>query len=508
MIRLGTNLGKWLARLCLLLPLVAHAATTKTELAGNPLAQYPFFEYVRAFNVNAAVNIAIDPTRFPGDRRANLRHLRRQPQERFRVGRQSRAERCHAGRRADTRFRRGHGPGEHGGSGRGLDIERRRGRRPGRAVRRRSRLSTATAPERRRLRRRPCRRGRTSTWSPTRPRPARMAVTEQIYNLDSGVASGFGIPGGSSSARTSTSRPISRRWGDCRSSSSATATATTSAWYDHIGNHLASYGYIVMSHRRTTPAPGPDRPRPRRSVTPMHSSTRPKRVRSPAARSSATSIRTASAGSGTAAAPRASPSPTTASSTARTCRPTSRGRTSGSSTACCRPTSSVPTAADPHDANYHLWTASGDADVNGSRELRLCARPFTCSIAPPATSQSTIVPGRRSRRFPRRAGSGRCLHGPCQIGRATTHLIQLGYLLPLVKHYVEGNVPALRLPDPAVRVASGRSACRRRPLRRGSPTSTATAPPRGNFVIDDFQTNAAPRYEQLAAAPSRSTSRT
>jgi len=38
---------------------------TATELAGNSLEEYPFFEYVRAFNENATVELAIDPTRFP-----------------------------------------------------------------------------------------------------------------------------------------------------------------------------------------------------------------------------------------------------------------------------------------------------------------------------------------------------------------------------------------------------------------------------------------------------------
>src|SRR5215471_5790579 len=65
MIKLRSNLCARLAQLCLLLPLAVNAVVTKTELAGNPLAQYPFFEYVRAFNVNAPVNVAIDPTRFP-----------------------------------------------------------------------------------------------------------------------------------------------------------------------------------------------------------------------------------------------------------------------------------------------------------------------------------------------------------------------------------------------------------------------------------------------------------
>ena len=41
------------------------AAITKTQLAGNSLGDYPFFEYVRAFNEDATVEVAIDPTRFP-----------------------------------------------------------------------------------------------------------------------------------------------------------------------------------------------------------------------------------------------------------------------------------------------------------------------------------------------------------------------------------------------------------------------------------------------------------
>src|SRR5262249_27489900 len=47
------------------LPAAASAQITKTELAGNSLSEYPFFEYVKAFNVNTAVKIALDPTPFP-----------------------------------------------------------------------------------------------------------------------------------------------------------------------------------------------------------------------------------------------------------------------------------------------------------------------------------------------------------------------------------------------------------------------------------------------------------
>ena len=43
----------------------ALAAVTKTELAGNAISDYPYFEYIKAINFNDNVEIAIDPTRFP-----------------------------------------------------------------------------------------------------------------------------------------------------------------------------------------------------------------------------------------------------------------------------------------------------------------------------------------------------------------------------------------------------------------------------------------------------------
>jgi len=37
----------------------------ETQLAGNALATYPYFTYVTAFNVNAPVQVGLDPTLFP-----------------------------------------------------------------------------------------------------------------------------------------------------------------------------------------------------------------------------------------------------------------------------------------------------------------------------------------------------------------------------------------------------------------------------------------------------------
>lgn len=56
----GADLGLLLADW----DLVCSAAVT-TQLGGRPLAVYPYFEYVRTFNVGAPVHVAVDPTRFP-----------------------------------------------------------------------------------------------------------------------------------------------------------------------------------------------------------------------------------------------------------------------------------------------------------------------------------------------------------------------------------------------------------------------------------------------------------
>ena len=38
----------------------------RLKLAGNSLATYPFFEFVRAFNQGSTVEVAVDPFQYPG----------------------------------------------------------------------------------------------------------------------------------------------------------------------------------------------------------------------------------------------------------------------------------------------------------------------------------------------------------------------------------------------------------------------------------------------------------
>ena len=96
--------------------------------------------------------------------------------------------------------------------------------------------------------------------------------------------------------------------------------------------------------------------------------------------------------------------------------------------------------ANPHWASYHLWTASGDADVNGSAWCDLC-QTFHLHERATRFRQSTVVQGTGHAWFHNYDGGYPWFEGPCPIYQAGTHLVQLGLMLPMYKHYVEGNIP-------------------------------------------------------------------
>jgi hypothetical protein len=142
-------------------------------------------------------------------------------------------------------------------------------------------------------------------------------------------------------------------------------------------------------------------------------------------------------------------------------------------------------SSNPHEANYHLWTAAGDSDVDGSAGCDLC-QTFHLHDRATKYRQSTVVQGTGHAWFHDGGGTS-WFTGPCSIGEANTHLIQLGHFLPLIKHYVEGNVPAtdflwrqyehfhpigVDTSDPCIVVTNE--------YRNGSDS--------GNFMIDDYQT--------------------
>ncbi len=142
-------------------------------------------------------------------------------------------------------------------------------------------------------------------------------------------------------------------------------------------------------------------------------------------------------------------------------------------------------SSNPHDANYHLWTAAGDSDVDGSAGCNIC-QTFHLHDRATHYRQSTVVQGTGHAWF-HDAGGTSWFEGPCPIGEDGTHLVQLGYFLPLVMHYVELNIPAqdflwrqyerfhpigVDISDPCVVVTNE--------YRNGAEN--------GNFMIDDYQT--------------------
>lgn len=475
-----STLASRLAALCLLLPLPASAAITKTELAGNPLAAYPFFEYVRAFNVNAPVRVAIDPTRFPAivgdtcdifvvdhktDWGTNPALVDVTPGGALTQafgGANIQANTFAVAAASTLNANAGAGLGvaydvildcdQNGSLGDGDYIDGLSGEAGLYMVH----DTTAAGPH---------------------------AVTEEIYNLDATFAAGFGIPGNKlgedlyypTDAATMGRLPIvviSRGNGhDFR-------------WYDHIGNHLASYGYVVMSHDNNT-EPGSLFAA---TTTLGHTDAFIAVAEGGTVAGGALVghldahrivwIGHSRGGEGVAIA--------YDSLFDGTVTPINYSRGDIRLISSMLPTDFNGTdVANPHDANYHLWTASGDADVNGSAGCGLC-QTFHLHDRATGYRQSTVVQGAGHGWFHDGTG-GPVVTGPCQIGEANTHLVQLGYLLPLVKHYVESNVPAL---DFLTRQYESF-----RPI--GVPTSDpcivvtheyrdgATA---GNFVIDDYQT--------------------
>lgn len=137
----------------------------------------------------------------------------------------------------------------------------------------------------------------------------------------------------------------------------------------------------------------------------------------------------------------------------------------------------------PHDANFHLWVAEADADVHG------------CAGAPQVYWYGLHERATRKRQSISLYGVGHGdLHdgggssvadGPSLIGRTATHEIMRGYLLALVSHHIRG--------DAAAREYLWRQYESFRPI--GAPTTTGVVvnmtlrddAQAGRYVIDDFQ---------------------
>lgn len=484
-----------LAAICLSSPLSATAAIVKTELAGNTLAQYPFFEYVRAFNVDAPVRVAIDPTRFPGivGLTCDAFVVAHKTPSQW-LADPTLVDATPGGALART-FVAGtiqantfevapaSSLGAMAGAGLGvgydaiLDCNRNAVLDDGDYI---DGLEDQA--------------GLYMVHDTTAPGPH--AVTETVYNLDASVAGGFGIPGDKLGQDLYYPTNIGAM-GRLPIVILGRGNGHDYRSYDHIGNHLASYGYVVMSHdNNTEPGPG------NAALTTLgHTDAFIAQAEAGAIAGGALvghldARRIVWIGHSRGAEGVAIAYDRLFDGTST---PANFSRADVRLVSSMLPTDFTGTAnANPHDANYHLWTASGDSDVNGSagdicddsdgNPLELC-QTFHLHERATGYRQSTVIQGTGHAWF-HDDGGNPWFTGPCALDEAKTHLIQLGHLLPLVKHYVEGNVPALDFltrqyesfrpigvpaGDPCIVVSHE--------YRNGSPI--------GNVVIDDYQSNPA-----------------
>lgn len=252
------------------------------------------------------------------------------------------------------------------------------------------------------------------------------------------------------------------------------------SWYDHIGNHLASYGYVVMSHANNT-GPGVFQAS---TTTLEHLDAFLDQLGMIAGGALAGHVDTtrivlighSRGGEGIAIAiDRIFDEDWT---------PVHYSLQDIVLASSIAPVDFLEGGqTHPHHINYHLWTGGSDDDVNGCASCNLCQ---TFHLHDRATDyrQSISLHGVGHGDFHNGGGSS-VATGPCLVGRSDTHLIVKGYVLPLVQHYVEGNIPALDY--------LWRQWERFRPI--GAPTSSCVVvdlmyregPGQGYFAVDDFQ---------------------
>ena len=150
-----------------------------------------------------------------------------------------------------------------------------------------------------------------------------------------------------------------------------------------------------------------------------------------------------------------------------------------------------PATADPHGVTYHLWTGGSDSDVSGCASNTITwtfplhdrAEEKRLSISLHGVGHGDFHDG----------GGSSWATGPCRVGRTTTHVIMKGYFLPLVQHEILGNLAAkdyLWRQWESFR-ASGSPSTVVNPcvhvdlqLREGSEVA--------RLVVDDFQSNSSP----------------
>jgi Platelet-activating factor acetylhydrolase, isoform II len=464
-----------------LLPLIlvpsAALAQTDTRLAGNPLAQFPGFEYVRAFNANSPVSVSVDAARFPAivgqtcniyvvnDKTASqwasnpsLTDARGAPQ----------SVTFQASGNTFTIVTPGQIPSSSGTTalGRGYDVVL--------DCDGNGALSTADYID-----------GRQNTAGfylvHDITTVGSMPVTAVNYSV-TGTTAGF------ANQRTYYPTDIASM-GKLPLIIISHGNGHNYTWYDYLQQHLASYGYIVMSHQNNT-SPGIEAC----SLTTLQHTNGIIGQQATIAGGvlnghiDETKIVWIGHSRGGEGVTRALTRIQTGSFT-----PVGWSEASLRLISSIAPTDFLGTAlSNPGSANYHLMYGAADGDVSGVPGNPI-AHSFILYERATGFRQNQYLHGVGHNEF-NCCGFGDAT-GPALIGRAAAQTIAKGYYLAVVKRYLEGNIPAKEF--------MWRQYERFRPIGALQPcgfpdaASCATVdleyrdgPSAANFVIDDYQTPA------------------
>ncbi len=463
------------------------SAQTTTELAGNTLPEFPHFEYVKAINANATMEVAIDPTRFPGivGQTCDVYVVEAKSASEWSTtpglidmtpgGAQTESF-VAASIQANTFSVTG--PSElnadaGAGLGVGYDVVLDCDQNGTLSV---SDFIDGGAGEA----------GIYAVHDITQSGP--FSVTEQTYNLTTAVASAYGIPDSRLAQNLFYPSNISSL-GQQPLVIIGHGNGHQFDWYDHIGTHLASYGYVVMSLDNDT-GPGPSFA----AITQLgHTDAFIEQAELGTIASGdlvghvdpskIVWIGHSRGGGGVVIAYNRLVTGAHV--------PVNFERDSIRLISSMLPTDffSPGDASDPHDVNYHLWTAAGDTDI-ASAANQSCCQTYRILDRADGYSQGTTVQGTGHAWFHNGPEDPSVFVGPCSLGPTNdiVHNILNGHLLALVKYYVDGNVPALDFltrqyesfrPIGVPLESDNACAIVTHEFRNGSPL--------GNFVMDDFQ---------------------
>lgn len=253
-------------------------------------------------------------------------------------------------------------------------------------------------------------------------------------------------------------------------------------WYDHIGTFLASWGFVVMSHSNET-GPGPHRASQTTLDNTEYLLANLDLIEGGAllGHVDAGSIVWIGHSRGGEGVVRAYDRIAEGRYT-----PVNFAQESIKLVSSMAPTDFLgPDGANPHGVLYHLWTGAADRDVNGCASCDIC-QTYHLHDRAEQTRLSITLYGVGHGDF--HAGGGSSVaQGPCLVGRADTHVIMRGYLLPLLKWALEGHAGA--------RDYLWRAWEDLRPI--GAPLDPCVGvdllfqegAQSGKLVIDDFETN-------------------